>query len=75
MTDSADAAGNGLLADLTQDDHAHLDARGWVKVAKDIVWIEPGGRARREPLASSYYLATRRGMFRVSRLTREVIEV
>ncbi len=76
MTNSdASEAPTGLLADLTDEQRAHLEARGWVKVGKDIAWIEPGGGERREPLSRAYYVPTRKGIFRVSRLTREVVEV
>lgn len=77
MTDVASppASGSDLLGDLSDEQRAELEARGYVKIGSDLAWIEPGGRERREPLARLYYVHTRRGIFRVSRLTDELIEV
>jgi hypothetical protein len=68
----ADAA---QLQDLDAEQRRQLEAKGYVQAAGDVVWIEPGGAVRREKATKLYYIATRRGVFRVSRISREVIEV
>jgi len=40
-----------------------------------VVWIEPDGRIRREKTSKLYYIRTRRGIYRVSRISGEVVEV
>lgn len=77
MADAANppADGAGLLGDLSDEQRAELDSRGYVKVGLDLAWIEPGGRERREPLDRLYYVHTLRGMFRVSLLTGDLVEV
>jgi hypothetical protein len=63
------------LEDLDAEQRRTLDAKGYVQAGDDVVWIEPGGAVRREKATKLYYIATRRGVFRVSRISREVIEV
>ena len=64
-----------LTASLTPEEKETLRIRSLVTTGKEAVWIEPDGRIRREKLSSLYYIRTRRGVFRVSRISNEVVEV
>lgn len=64
-----------LLADLTPALRRELAQRSYVRVGDDLVWIELDGGVRRERARKLYYVQTARGVFRVSRLTGEVVEV
>ena len=64
-----------ITADLSEDERRELASRHYVRKGPDLVWIELGGELRREPVASLYYLRTERGVFRVSRINGQVIEV
>ena len=52
-----------------------IQIRFLVTTGDEVVWIEPDGRIRREKLSSLYYIQTRRGVYRVSRISNEVVEV
>jgi hypothetical protein len=69
------APADTLLRGLTPEERAHLETHRYVKSGDDLIWIEPGGRVRREQASRLYYVQTDRGVFRVSRITREVVEV
>lgn len=69
---SEDAA---LLALLTPEQRATLEADGSVRVGDALVWIEPEGRVRREKLARLYYVRTPRGMYRWSKIDDALVEV
>ncbi len=78
MVDQAAAAGPGneaLLASLTPEEREALERKRYVQTGEEVVWIEPDGRVRREKASRLYYIQTDRGVFRVSRITREVVEV
>jgi hypothetical protein len=64
-----------LTADLTPEQQTELEARHVLAVGDEVVWIEPDGRVRREKLTSLYYIRTRRGVYRVSRISKEIVEV
>jgi hypothetical protein len=64
-----------LIASLTPDEKSELETRQVVTVGDEVVWIEPDGRIRREKLSSVYYIRTGRGVYRVSRISKEVVEV
>jgi len=64
-----------LLSDLSEEEHRRLEIHRHCVKGEEVVWIEPGGTVRREPLDAVYYLQTDRGVFRVSRISRRVIEV
>lgn len=64
-----------LLADLTADQRAALEAARTLRVADELVWIEPEGRVRREKLARLYYVRTARGMYRWSKIEDTLVEV
>ncbi len=73
---SADApAEDPKLADLSPEERAALDRRGFVKRGRELVWREPDGSLRREPFSRVYYLHTTHGIFRTSKLSGEVVEV
>jgi hypothetical protein len=69
MTDST------LISDLSEPERSDLEQRHYVRKDDDLVWLEPGGGVRRERASSLYYIQTGRGVFRVSRITHEVVEV
>lgn len=63
------------LRDLDEGQRHELSVRQHVRVGRELVWIDLDGRVRRELISNLYYVQTGRGVFRVSRLTGEVIEV
>jgi hypothetical protein len=67
--------GAPLLADLTPEQRAVLDAEGAVRVGDTLVWVEPEGRLRREKLARLYYVRTARGIYRWSKIDEALVEV
>ena len=64
-----------LIASLTPEQKETLQTRYLVTSGDEVVWVEPDGRIRREKLSSLYYIRTRRGVYRVSRINNEVVEV
>ena len=64
-----------LIASLTPEEKETLQTRYLVTTGDEVVWVEPDGRIRREKLSSLYYIQTRRGIYRVSRISNEVVEV
>jgi hypothetical protein len=64
-----------LLEGLTPEERHELELRRYVKVGKDLIWIELDGCVQREPASRLYYIQTARGIFRVSRIHGRVIEV
>jgi hypothetical protein len=64
-----------LTASLTPEEKETLQTRHMVTTGDEVVWVEPDGRIRREKLSSLYYIRTRRGVYRVSRISNEVVEV
>jgi hypothetical protein len=76
MTDQADEPVNDpLTASLTPEEKETLATRHLVTTGDEVVWVEPDGRVRREKLSSLYYIRTRRGVYRVSRISNQVVEV
>lgn len=76
MTQDARSHGeNPILADLTDQQKAELERRSFLKVGEDVVWLDPERGPRREAMSRLYYIQTIKGVFRVSRITREVVEV
>ena len=75
-TDQADDSANDpLIAPLTPEEKETLATRHLVTTGDEVVWVEPDGRIRREKLSGLYYIRTRRGVYRVSRLSNQVVEV
>lgn len=64
-----------LLSDLSAEERSQLERQRHHVKGSDVIWIEPGGQVRREPIDGVYYLQTDRGVFRVSRITHRVVEV
>ena len=64
-----------LTASLTPEEKEALRTRYLVTTGDEVVWVEPDGRVRREKLSSLYYIRTRRGVYRVSRISNKVVEV
>jgi hypothetical protein len=64
-----------FIASLTPEEQETLKARHVVVTGDEVVWIEPDGRVRCEKTSKLYYIRTRRGVYRVSRISKEVVEV
>jgi hypothetical protein len=64
-----------LIESLTPEERQTLTSTHLVTTGEEVVWIEPDGRIRRDKLSNLYYIRTRRGVFRVSRISRKVFEV
>lgn len=64
-----------LIASLTPEEKETLQTRHLVTTEDEVVWVEPDDRIRREKLSSLYYIRTRRGVYRVSRISNKVVEV
>jgi hypothetical protein len=64
-----------LTASLTPEEKKALETRLLITTGAEVVWIEPDGRIRREKLSNLYYIRTRRGVYRASRISKEVVEV
>lgn len=67
--------GEALLESLSAEERAELETRHHVRSGAHVLWIEPDGRVRREKLLNAYYIRTAKGVFRVSRISKEVVEV
>ena len=63
------------LASLSEAERSELARKQYLKTGDDLVWIEPEGAVRKERISSLYYIRTNRGVFRISRLNEEVVEV
>ena len=75
-TDQADEPANDpQIASLTPEERETLRTRHLVTTGGEVIWVEPDGRVRREKLSSLYYIRTRRGVYRVSRISNRVVEV
>ena len=66
---------SACITDLSEPERTELEQAHYVRKGGDLVWLEPGGGVRRERASKLYYIQTRRGVFRVSRITHEVVEV
>jgi hypothetical protein len=76
MSDPAEARRDDpLIASLTPAEKETLRTRYLVATGDEVVWVEPDDRIRREKLSSLYYIRTRRGVYRVSRISNKVVEV
>lgn len=64
-----------LLAELTPEQRATLEADRTLRVDDELVWIEPEGRVRREKVARLYYVRTARGIYRWSKIDNALVEV
>ena len=69
MTDAA------LVGVLSEAERVELEQRHYVRTGEDLVWIEPGSGVRRERASKLYYIQTARGVFRVGRISHEVVGV
>jgi hypothetical protein len=70
-----DVNSSPLCVDLSADERRELERRHYVRKGDELVWIELDGDLRREPVSSVYYIRTERGVFRLSRINGQVIEV
>ncbi len=71
----ADLEDSELLEPLSPDDRKQLELYHFVRIGESVVWIEPEGRVRNEKVSRLYYIRTAKGVYRVSRITDEIIEV
>lgn len=74
-TKKAELRDMGLVEDLSDEQRRELDLRRHLRVGEELIWIGIDHRVRRERIAQVGYVQTERGVFRVSRLTGEVVEV
>jgi hypothetical protein len=77
MTDDvlADLEKEEFLESLSPEEKHELRLRHFVKSGDYVVWIEPERKVRKEKAAALYYIRTGKGVFRISRLNGEIIEV
>ncbi len=71
----ADLEDSELLEPLSPDDRKQLELYHFVRSGESVVWIEPEGRVRKEKYSRLYYIRTAKGVYRISRITDEIIEV
>ena len=64
-----------LLESLRLEEKEELRVRHYVQSGEYVIWIEPEGRVRREQYANLYYIRTGKGIFRTSRISKEIVEV
>ena len=64
-----------LLAPLSPEEREQLGLYHFVRSGEYVVWIEPEGRVRKEKYSRLYYIRTAKGVYRISRITDEIIEV
>jgi hypothetical protein len=64
-----------LLESLSPDDRKRLELYHFVRSGDYVVWIEPEERVRKEKYSRLYYIRTAKGVYRISRITDEIIEV
>ena len=74
-TEEAELRDAELIEDLSDEQRRELELRRHLRVGDELIWIEIDHRVRREQVAKIGYVQTARGVFRVSRLTGEVVEV
>lgn len=67
--------GDSILNGLTDEQRADLERKSYVWVGEDVVWIDRERGVRREAMSRLYYIQTTAGVFRVSRIAREIVEV
>ncbi len=77
MADEVATSGRGgeILEGLTPEEREELERKRYVKKGGSLVWIEPESGVRRERISNLYYVRTDRGVFRVSRISGEIVEV
>ncbi len=64
-----------VLAALTPEQRAQLEADRVLRVGDELIWIEAEGRVRKQPVSKLYYVRTALGMFRWSKIDDELVEV
>jgi hypothetical protein len=73
---SPDSGPGDLILDrLSEEQRTELAQRGYVWVGDDVVWIDRERGVRREAMSRLYYIQTPNGVFRVSRIARQIVEV
>lgn len=68
-------AEEGILAALTPEQRAQLEADRVLRVGDELIWIEAEGRVRKQPVSKLYYVRTALGMFRWSKIDDALVEV
>jgi hypothetical protein len=63
------------LESLSPEEKEQLRTHHYVKSGDCLIWVEPDGAIRREKISNLYYIRTARGVFRISRISEEVVEV
>lgn len=68
-------ANDPIIASLTSEEKGALATRNAVISGDEVVWIEPDGHVRRDRISNLYYIRTPRGVYRVSRIGKKLVEV
>lgn len=68
-------ADEAILAALTPEQRAQLEADRVLRVGDELIWIEAEGRVRKQPVSKLYYVRTALGMFRWSKIDDALVEV
>lgn len=68
-------AEEAVLAALTPEQRAQLEADRVLRIGDELIWIEAEGRVRKQPVAKLYYVRTSLGMFRWSKIDDALVEV
>ena len=74
-SDFGTGGGHSIVAGLSDEQRAQLEEKSYVQVGDDVVWIDRERGVRREAVSRLYYIQTTKGVFRVSRIAREIVEV
>jgi hypothetical protein len=64
-----------VLDSLTEAQRQELERRRFLRVGDSLIWFEPETGVRSDRIQNLYYIRTDRGVFRVSRISDEVVEV
>lgn len=68
-------AEEAILAALTPEQRAQLEADHTLRVGDELIWLEAEGRVRKQPVSKLYYVRTALGMFRWSKIDDALVEV
>lgn len=68
-------AEEAVLAALTPEQRAQLEAERVLRIGDELIWIEAEGRIRKQPVSKLYYVRTSLGMFRWSKIEDALVEV
>ena len=73
--DTEDARLEKILESLSPAEREELETNRYVKTGDSLVWIDPEAGVRSEKISNLYYIQTNQGVFRVSRISGQVVRV